>query len=114
MTPYCIYCNLPITDGEELLSMTKQIANIPCENCNVSYIWSNKSNGKKLIIYYFEFAPKVSFTVYVPINSFPVNDEPIICHLTIPNLNAIELTEDYAFLPLNKLKEKLIKLLPFI
>lgn len=108
MIPYCIYCNLPIK-YEKFLDLAKSPAILICSNCNVDYIWVRKSNEMQLIMYYFDFVPKASFTVYIP-----VNDEPIVCHLTIQNLNAYNLPEDYIYLPLNKLKDKLIKLLPFI
>jgi len=107
MIPYCLYCNLPIQDGEECLAFAKHNAILTCDYCGVSYTWIKINN---------EFCV-TGFTITLNNMCLSAIIPPIInhfdCYLRIKK-QYISIPIDNIFLPIDTLSKRFNNLLPFI
>lgn len=108
MIPYCLYCNSPIQDGEELLSIAKRQVIITCDTCNVLYTWKCipfRSNFK-VVDYTIKLNNNIQIYVILNISSSK-------CVLDFGK-QYVDMPFDMIFNSIDYLNNKINNLLPFI
>jgi hypothetical protein len=125
MTPYCLYCNVPIDEGEELIQMAKIFAYLTCDHCKTCYqfncLYAQDINPFIVrfnieIKKHVELSVHLTHTIIMPAE----HKRPPRVELFYNNPEKQQARSlgwfpvETAFVPLEQLKNRFIKLLPFI